>query len=118
MNIDLFRKQVKLQEMNLLRDALENGFGVIVNNANILPNKVQVIPGTVLTSADRQRHIVVSSIHVVCEVLIQYLYELPEPLLGYDHYDAMISVCQELDDVKDRIRNLSLLIHDTPWYNK
>ena len=50
-------------------------------------------------------------------VLIHWLNQLPEPLLGYDHYQAIIA-CQELEDNSHKIRNLINLIREIPWYNK
>ncbi len=34
---------------------------------------------------------------------VQWLNQLPEPLLGYEHYDAILS-CQEISDINHRIR--------------
>jgi hypothetical protein len=58
-----------------------------------------------------------SNIAVVAFVLIQWLNSLPEPLMGFDHYAAILA-CSEIEDVKSRVRNLSLLLLETPWYNK
>jgi hypothetical protein len=58
-----------------------------------------------------------SNIAIVAFVLIQWLNSLPEPLMGFDHYAAIIS-CSEIEDVSSRVRNLSLLLLETPWYNK
>jgi hypothetical protein len=57
------------------------------------------------------------NIATVSFVLIQWLNQLPEPLLGFDHYSAILA-CSELEDPHHRIRNLSLLILETQWYNK
>lgn len=58
-----------------------------------------------------------TDVNVVAFVLLQWLTQLPEPLLGYDHYYAILA-CQELEDTSERIRNLAILINDTPWYHK
>lgn len=34
---------------------------------------------------------------------VQWLNQLPEPLLGYEHYDAILS-CQEISDINHRTR--------------
>lgn len=51
------------------------------------------------------------------QCLIMWLSELPEPLFGFQHYDAVLA-CQEVEDVPSRVRNLSILIQETNWYNK
>lgn len=84
---------------------------------------------------------------IVVHVLLQWLNQLPEPLLGFDHYDVRekeretvfhptrasslssppslppslyqaILACQEVEDVSHRIRNIGLLVQETAWYNK
>eukprot|EP01035_Chromulina_nebulosa_P018158 gene18158-23814_t len=57
------------------------------------------------------------NIYLLVQILVQWLYELPEPLFGYDHYDAFLA-CQEVEDIPNRIRNLSILIDESSWYNK
>lgn len=56
-----------------------------------------------------------TSIHVVAHTLLQWLYELPEPLLGYDLYHALLS-CEDMDEAQHRVRNLTLLVQEAPWY--
>lgn len=55
-------------------------------------------------------------VQVVAHCFLQYLYELPEPLLGYDLYGALQS-CSEIENPAHRIRNLSLLLDEVPDYN-
>lgn len=57
------------------------------------------------------------NIATVSFVLIQWLNQLPEPLLGFDHYAAILA-CAEVEDIRHRTRNLSLLLAETSWYNK
>jgi RUN domain/RhoGAP domain len=54
-------------------------------------------------------------VHVVASTLLQWLTELPEPLLGSLHYSAL-EACQDVEDEGPRIRNFSLLIQEAPWY--
>jgi len=39
-----------------------------------------------------------------------------EPLLGYEHYEAIQS-CMDLDEERDCARNLSLLVQQAPWWH-
>lgn len=52
---------------------------------------------------------------VVTIVLVQWLNQLPEPLLGFSHYQAILA-CQDIDDVEHRKRNLAILVQEMPWY--
>ena len=58
-----------------------------------------------------------TEVHVIASTLLDWLYMLPEPLLGYDSFDAFIA-CMNLESDDDKIRNLSLLVQEIPWYNK
>jgi hypothetical protein len=53
----------------------------------------------------------------VSYLLIQWLLQLPEPLLGYIHYEAYIAV-NNMDDLSQRKHTYSMLLVDTPWYSK
>jgi hypothetical protein len=86
---NLFRQKISIHSINELKKSLETEQG---------------IPTT-------------SNIATVCFVFIQWLNQLPEPLLGFDHYSAILA-CSELEDIHHRTRNLSLLILEAPWYNK
>lgn len=55
--------------------------------------------------------------HTVAAVFIQYLSELPEPLLGFDSHIG-ICACENIEDDEPRARNLSLLVQEAPWYNQ
>ena len=44
--------------------------------------------------------------------------DLPEPLLGYNHYHAIHATCLEVEEESHRVRNLTLLVQETPWYNQ
>eukprot|EP01041_Mallomonas_annulata_P001496 gene1496-2883_t len=57
-----------------------------------------------------------SNPHVAVQCLMEWLYDLEEPLLGYEHYDAIQS-CMGLDNETDRVRNLSLLVQEAPWWH-
>ena len=56
-------------------------------------------------------------VHLVSYSLLQWLSELPEPLLGITHYSA-IEASLEVEQEEARIRNLSLLILEAPWYSQ
>lgn len=53
----------------------------------------------------------------VSYLLIQWLLQLPEPLLGYVHFEAYIAV-SSMDDLSQRKHTYSMLLVDTPWYSK
>lgn len=53
----------------------------------------------------------------VAKVLIDWLNQLPEPLFGFQHYEAIIA-CQQIENEDARIRNLAVLLLDSPWYCK
>mmetsp|Transcript_22918 Transcript_22918/g.33497 ORF Transcript_22918/g.33497 Transcript_22918/m.33497 type:complete len:1092 (+) Transcript_22918:179-3454(+) len=57
------------------------------------------------------------SVHTVAHCFLQWMYELPEPLLGFDNYQA-VQACQEIEDQEHRIRNLSLLVRQAPWWSQ
>ena len=59
----------------------------------------------------------IEMIHLVAYSLLSWLSELPEPLLGTTHYSA-IEACLDVDQEDARIRNLSLLILEAPWYSQ
>ena len=50
--------------------------------------------------------------------MLQWLNDLPEPLLGYNHYHAIHATCLEVEEESHRVRNLTLLVQETPWYNQ
>lgn len=56
-------------------------------------------------------------IHLACQLLLEYLNNLPEPLFGYEFYEAILA-CQEMENITDRIRNIAILLQEAPWYNK
>jgi hypothetical protein len=86
---DLFRRRGSHHELVLLRDSLEAERGI--------PE--------------------MTKIHTVSHCFLQWLYELPEPLFGFDQFDAFL-MCLQLDGESDRIRNLQLLIDEIVWYNQ
>ncbi|RHZ27406.1 hypothetical protein DYB37_006932 [Aphanomyces astaci] len=55
--------------------------------------------------------------HEVISVLLQYLWELPDPLLTEDRADAFLAAAKAPDD-KQAVRHLRLLVNDLPWYVK
>jgi hypothetical protein len=55
-------------------------------------------------------------VHSIAQCLLQWLYSLPEPLLGYEHFDAIIASAEGVELDSDRIRNLSILVKEAPWY--
>jgi hypothetical protein len=57
------------------------------------------------------------NVHLLSFTLIKWLGELPEPLLGYEHYAALLA-CQEIEDKQDRVRNLTILVREMPWYHR
>ena len=58
-----------------------------------------------------------TEVAAVALLLVQWLNQLPEPLLGYEHYTAILACC-ELEDTDHRVRNLSLLVQESSWYAK
>jgi hypothetical protein len=84
---DLFRQRAPLSQVDDLRKALELERGV--------PANIEVA--------------------AVAIVLTQWLNQLPEPLLGFTHYQAILA-CQEIEDIEHRKRNLSILVQEMPWY--
>lgn len=86
---DLFRRPVTLSALNILRRDVE---------------EEREFAGTTEVAA-------------VALLLMQWLNQLPEPLLGYEHYTAIIA-CMELEDPDHRIRNLALLVQEASWYAK
>ena len=58
-----------------------------------------------------------TEVHVIAMTLLHWLHTLPEPLLGYASYDAFLA-CMGLEKDDDKVRNLSLLIQEQPWYSK
>jgi hypothetical protein len=56
-----------------------------------------------------------TSVHSLTHCFLQWMYELPEPLLGFEVYEAMQS-CQDIESEAHRNRNLSLLVEEVPWY--
>ena len=59
----------------------------------------------------------VRMVHIVAYTLLQWLSELPDSLLGLPHYYAL-QACQDVEEDTPRIRNLSLLILESPWYHQ
>lgn len=57
-------------------------------------------------------------IYTAVQCLIQWLCELPEPLLGFQHYEALHSCYQNLNELEHRVRNVSLLVNESPWYSQ
>lgn len=60
-------------------------------------------------------------ISTVTHVLVQWLNQLPEPLLGYEHFAAMLDCTVNsaaLYNKTEQLRNFSLLVQDAPWYCK
>eukprot|EP01034_Spumella_vulgaris_P021734 gene21734-27787_t len=92
---ELFRQRANLNAVADLRRAIEEERGIPLN----------------------------CDISVVAHVLVMWLNQLPEPLLGYEHYDALLA-CQNLslqggvDEEQHRVRNFSLLVSEAPWYCK
>ena len=86
---DLFRRRGSKEEMEMLREALE---------------EERLVPAG-------------TRVHAVAHCLLQWLYELPEPLLGYERFDAFRAV-MGIDSEVDRIRNLSLMVDEVEWWNK
>eukprot|EP00607_Mallomonas_marina_P003559 CAMPEP_0182439160 /NCGR_PEP_ID=MMETSP1167-20130531/86267_1 /TAXON_ID=2988 /ORGANISM="Mallomonas Sp, Strain CCMP3275" /LENGTH=686 /DNA_ID=CAMNT_0024632797 /DNA_START=16 /DNA_END=2073 /DNA_ORIENTATION=+ len=84
----LFRMRGSFMEMQSLREILEQGGDVPVD----------------------------TSPHIAVQCLLQWLYDLEEPLLGYEHYEAIQS-CMSLENETDRVRNLSLLVVEAPWWH-
>lgn len=58
-----------------------------------------------------------TEVYALAACLLQWLYELPEPLLSFDLFDAVMA-CQEIEDEQSKIRNLSCLFQEAPWYSK
>ncbi|OQR96723.1 hypothetical protein THRCLA_07187, partial [Thraustotheca clavata] len=56
--------------------------------------------------------------HEVISVLLQYLWELPEPLLTEGKVDAFIAAAKSSVDEKTQITTLRSLVNDLPWYTK
>ena len=86
----LFRTAPSPRDVQMLRLCLENECGVPLN----------------------------ASPHVIASCLLQWLYELPEPLLGFDMYDAYLACQKDIESEVHRIRNFALLVESAPWYNK
>jgi hypothetical protein len=95
----LFRTRVSRESIHELRFSLEN--------ERAIP---QGLGGNSSSSVENMTH-------TVAAVLIQYLSELPEPLLGYEGYIG-IHACQNIEEEGPRARNLSLFIQEAPWYNQ
>ena len=92
----LFRTRITMENYEILKYSLEHERG---------------IPKTETVQEN------VQMVHVVAFTLLQWLAELPEPLLGLTHFYA-IEACQEMEDDNPRVRNLSLLILETSWFNQ
>lgn len=56
--------------------------------------------------------------HALLCCLLQWLMELPEPLLGYEMYDAYQACQRDIESAEHRLRNFSLLVDSAPWYSK
>eukprot|EP01038_Epipyxis_sp_PR26KG_P013889 gene13889-18626_t len=86
---DLFRLRASIYNVNELHQLIESEQG--------LPSNVDIA--------------------TVSYVFFEWMNQLPEPLLGYEHYDAILS-CLDLENDEHRQRNLNLLVQESPWYNK
>jgi hypothetical protein len=85
----LFRHRASVAEIESLRRSLEEERGIPPN----------------------------TSIHTVAQCFLQWCYELPEPLLGYELYSPIQS-CQEIENEDDRYRNIALLLDAVAWWNQ
>ena len=54
----------------------------------------------------------------VASCVMQWLYELPEPLLGFDTHDALQACQRDIHSHVHRLRNFTLLVDAAPWYCK
>jgi len=86
----LFIRTAALADMQALRLSLENEQGIPPN----------------------------SSPFAVASCLMQWLYELPEPLLGFEMFDAFQACQRDIESEVHRLRNFSLLVEAAPWYCK
>jgi hypothetical protein len=63
------------------------------------------------------RHMTVDA-HEICAVLLQYLWELPDPILTEDRIENFHS-CIRMDASKEeKTKQLRVLVNDLPWYSK
>ena len=85
---ELFRRRSSREELIVLRDALE---------------AEQDIPAG-------------TNVHTVAHCLLQWLYELPDPLLCFEHYDSFLS-CNSIESLSDRVRNFQLLADQVSWWH-
>ena len=84
---ELFRRRSSKAELEVIREALEA--------------EAPIPPGT--------------KIHTIAHCFLQWLYELPEPLLGHERFDAFL-VVNKIDGESDRLRNMTLMIDEvSPW---
>lgn len=72
---------------------------------------------TVLREALEAEHDIPAGtqIYTVAHCLLQWLYELPEPLLCYEHFDSFLD-CNSIESLSDRIRNFQLLVDQVSWW--
>jgi hypothetical protein len=81
------------------------------------PVPTQVL-GALRREVEEEREIPhATDVAAVALLLMQWLNQLPEPLLGYEHYDALLACC-ELEDEAHRARNMALLVQEASWYAK
>lgn len=83
----LFRRRGSREELSVLRDALE---------------AEQDIPAG-------------TQVYTVAHCLLQWLYELPEPILCFEHFDSFL-ICNTIESLGDRVRNFQLLVDQVSWW--
>ena len=103
----LFRTTINMRKYKKLKIDFENERGV--------PEISEMISNT--DSTYNYEKEINDMVHLVAYTLLQWLSELPEPLLGITHYSA-IEASLEVEQEEARIRNLSLLILEAPWYSQ
>lgn len=83
----LFRYRGSQEELAILRDALEA--------------EEDIPAGT--------------QVYTVAHCLLQWLYELPEPILCYEHFESFLT-CNTIESMPDRVRNFQLLVEQISWW--
>lgn len=104
-NRGLFRNKVKSEQLYEVKKLVESG-SLNFQLKNSTPNS----NGTNLNLME-------IDVDMCYNLLINWLIFLPEPLLGFDSYEAFIA-CLDISDSVLRIKALKTLISDIPWYNK
>ena len=104
----LFRHKISYGESEELRLSLEFERGIpgLGSSSSSTP--------TDTLKSDKENE---NMVHIVAFTLLQWLTELPEPLLGSTHYYAL-EACQDVEDELPRMRNFSLLLQEAPWYSQ